>query len=215
MSAHGVVDMVGKQFGWLTVIDRAGSTSDHKKRHYAAWRCVCTCGQQVVVPGQRLRRGKRKACGVNGHVWAINLRGGMTALHPAEYSVWEKMHARCHYKKHKNYKNYGGRGIKICERWHTFKNFLADMGARPKGLTIERIDTNGDYEPTNCRWATFAEQRRNQRRSIFVEYEGERLLLMDLCAKLGLSRGIVYGRLKSRWTLEDALLVPVKKYKQA
>ncbi len=212
MVANCLVDMTGKTFGWLTVLDRTGSALRNNKKRYALWRCRCICGQEVLVRGQQLRRGKRKACGVAGHVWRV--RGGLRADHPAEYRTFEQIHKRCRAKQGKHAKGYHERGIKVCERWREFKNFFADMGPRPKGLTIERIDNNGHYEPGNCRWATFAEQRRNQRRSVFVEYEGERLLLMDLCVKLGLSRGIVHGRLLLGWALEDALLVPVKKYKQ-
>lgn len=209
------VDMVGKQFGWLTAISREGSTMRLGTKKNATWRCVCTCGQQVIVPGNRLRHGKRKACGVNGHVWARQSRGGLLPLHPNEYRTFKHMHARCRNKKSHNYNRYGGRGIKVCKHWRHFKEFFVDMGVKPTSEhTIERIDVNGNYEPANCRWATKEEQRRNQQRSVYVEYEGERMLLIDLCAKLGINRGIMYGRLRNGWSLGDALLIPVNHHKK-
>lgn len=207
------VEMVGKQFGWLTVICREGSWVRKGIKKYATWRCVCTCGQQVVVRGYDLRRGKRKGCGIAGHVWARRSRGGLVRSRPLEYGSWKKMWERCRNKKHHKHRHYGGRGITICARWKEFKNFLEDMGPRPsRQHSIERKDNDGNYEPGNCCWATAAEQARNTSRSVFVEYEGERMLLVDLCAKLGVKRGIMYGRLKNGWSLENALFTPVKHY---
>lgn len=212
MVANCFIDITGKQFGWLTVLDHAGSDIRPSGKHYALWRCKCTCGQEVLVHGQKLRQGRRKACGINGHLFrAASLR----KLHPAEYRTFEGIYKRCSAKSGKHYRNYSSRNIKICKRWHSFRNFLADMGPRPEGLTIERIDNDGDYEPGNCRWATTAEQNRNKRQSVFIEYQGERMLLMDLCAKLGLRRENIYQRLKLGWSLADALLIPMKKYKLA
>jgi hypothetical protein len=212
MPKSEVVDMTGQQFGWLTAIDRAPTPPGARKNAY--WRCVCTCGQQVNVSGQMLRRGKRKACGVNHHVWAAQPRGGLIRQHPNEYISYKHMHDRCRNKKHHRYKNYGKRGIKICARWYDFKNFLDDMGKRPENHTLDRIDNDGNYEPSNCQWATWDEQRRNQSRSVFVEYKGEKLLLIDLCARLGVSRSIMYGRLRNGWPLEHALFTPVNHYKK-
>ena len=124
---------------------------------------------------------------------------------------------RCFRENGHKWANYGGRGITVCPQWRDdFFQFLSDMGPKPSSeYSIERIDNNGNYEPGNCRWATDAEQRRNQRRSVYVEYQGERLLLMDLCDRLGVDRGRVYGRLKLGWELERALSAPVKRYKQS
>ena len=106
---------------------------------------------------------------------------------------------------------YGGRGIKVCARWKKFANFLEDVGPRPsKEHSIDRIDTLGNYEPGNCKWSTRDEQARNRRDSVFVNYQGKRMLLLDVVKELGLSRGIVYGRLKLGWPLETALAMPVR-----
>lgn len=121
------------------------------------------------------------------------------------------MHTRCSNKAHRNWPNYGGRGIKVCPRWSDYRAFVADMGKRPsKEFSIERRDVNGDYEPGNCKWATRAEQDRNKRSSVFVTYQGKRILLIDLVKELGLSRNIVYQRLKLGWPLENALALPLR-----
>lgn len=211
MNANGnLIEMTGQRFGALTVLSRAGSL-----RSFAAWLCRCDCGQEVVVRSDKLREGRRKACTLNGHTWQSQQPRALSTRYPSEYSTWEHMHARCKNKGHRNYKNYGGRGIRVCKEWRSFEQFFKDLGAKPSALhTIERDDTNGNYEPANCRWATAAEQRRNTRTSVFVEYEGQRMLLTDVVEKLGLKRSVVYGRLKNGWHLEDALTVPVLKYKQ-
>lgn len=114
-------------------------------------------------------------------------------------------------KKRHNWAAYGARGITVCKAWEDFATFFRDMGPKPtKQHTIERKNNDGNYEPANCRWATRAEQYRNMQRSVFVEYEGQRMLLTDVVAKLGVRRGIVYQRLKIGWPLDEALTVPVR-----
>lgn len=114
-----------------------------------------------------------------------NTTHGLSRL--PEYSLWCGMKQRCYYKKHKAYDRYGGRGIKVCERWLDFANFYKDMGERPDGMTLERIDTDGDYSPENCKWATYSEQMKNTKRTKFVEYNGLKLCLLDWSLKLGKS----------------------------
>jgi len=166
------------------------------------------------VSGHDLRRGERKACGIN-HFWRAPKYGGLTQKYLSEYKTWTSMWDRCTKRKVRNYKNYGGRGIKVCNRWKSFAAFMEDMGPKPTSdLMIERDDSNGNYEPTNCRWATNAEQQRNRRNSVYVEYEGRRMLLIDVVAKLGLTRSVVIGRLKGGWSLDAALSIPVRPTKK-
>jgi len=201
-----VARLTGQRFGALVVLGRSGN-----KGKYAAWLCRCDCGTQTVVSGQHLRRGKRKSCGVNGHRWKRDrAEPGITIQYPSEYQSWKSMHARCLDQKHKRYKYYGGRGITICDRWKEFKNFMLDMGRKPDPkFTIERNDVNGNYEPGNCKWISRKDQGRNRQNSVYVVYEGRKLLLIDLVEELGLSRSVVYGRLQGGWTLAQAIALPL------
>jgi hypothetical protein len=200
----------GMTFGNLVVLHRAG----HRGK-FAAWMCRCTCGVERVVGGQHLRRGKIRSCNTNGHRWKIDRPITLPAEYPSEHQSWSSMHERCGNPNHKKYNVYGGRGITICERWDDFKNFMLDMGRKPDPkFTIERRDVNGNYEPGNCCWIARKDQGRNRRNSVFVVYQGKRMLLLDLVEELGLSRGVVYARLKAGWTLAQAIALPVKSYQK-
>jgi len=197
-------ELRGEVFGNLTV-ERYSRYEDHR----TYWLCRCTCGEVVEVPAYRLVNGKRKSCRVNGHNWQMP---GIRSEHLKEYSVWSGMRQRCENPLHEAYKNYGGRGIKVCERWKTFANFISDMGPRPTAKhTIEREENSVGYEPMNCVWATTAQQARNKRTNVYVEYLGRRQLLSDLCVELGLSSCTIQGRLKRGWTVGRALTTPVDK----
>lgn len=120
------------------------------------------------------------------------------------YTTWLNMRQRCNNPRSPAYKNYGGRGIKVCERWDDFLNFAEDMGDRPEGMTLERIDCNGDYSPENCKWATRKEQMRNVRYNRWIEFDGKRLILSDWSKELGISPATLWYRL-SKYEAETAL----------
>ena len=123
-----------------------------------------------------------------------------------EYIVWRNMIARCTKSDAIRYDRYGGRGIKVCDRWmHDFINFLADMGRRPDGHTLERIDNDGNYEPTNCRWATRTEQANNRASSRYLVFGGERMTTAESSRRTGLTQKLIHSRLSKGWTVERAL----------
>lgn len=195
--------MEGKRFGMLAVLSRAGF-----KGKFAAWLCRCDCGAEIVVDGAKLRNGRKKLCSYAAHKSERPLP--LTVEFKSEYQSWTNMRARCLDKTNAKYQIYGGRGITICERWTKFKNFMLDMGRKPDPkFTIERDDVNGNYEPTNCKWISRKDQGRNKRNSVFVTYQGERMLLIDLVERLGISRSLVHQRLKLGWTLAQAIALPL------
>jgi hypothetical protein len=125
------------------------------------------------------------------------------------YDPWSAMRARCLNAAHHAYKDYGARGIKVCERWNDFNNFLADMGPRPCSRhTIERIDNNGNYEPGNCRWATMKEQNRNRRNTLMVKFRGSQMPLIEACELAGNDYNRVHHRISAGWDVLRAIETP-------
>lgn len=131
--------------------------------------------------------------------------GGWTK-HRGTYQSWQDMKSRCYNPRAQQYKNYGARGITVCDEWiKSFPRFLADMGERPTGLTLDRKDTNGNYCPENCRWATQAEQNRNQRRCVYLEYNGKRMTIAEWSEEIGRHRTTIRDRIKSGYPLAIVL----------
>lgn len=152
-----VVDISDQKFGMFTVI-KFHSLNVRKK---SMWLCVCDCGTEKVIEGSNLKRANTKSCGCVRYD-KVTKHGRSKSL---EYKTWVSMIRRCTKENEKDYPRYGGRGIKVCDSWlNSFENFYADMGERPSlNHSIDRFNVNGNYEPSNCRWATSSQQERNKR----------------------------------------------------
>ena len=203
------VDLTGLVFGELTVIGRAPS------RGWVTWWSVrCNCGTQKEVAGGNLRSGGSRSCGCKRreflskaktrHGQANSRINGRWAT--TTYRAWTAMLSRCYNRHAKAFPDYGGRGITVCSRWlESFDNFLADMGERPRGLSLERKDNSMGYSPANCEWATARTQGRNTRRNKKYTLNGETLCLAEWSERAGLAHSVIQGRLRRGWSLERAL----------
>lgn len=213
-----LIDISGQRFGRLVVVKK--STLPR------LWMCLCDCGGESLSTGANLRKGKTKSCGCLAKEWAAQMganpefiakrkdasvthghkKGGCPSV---EYRTWLGMKRRCYDPKCKDYPNWGGRGIRVCSRWlNSFENFLSDMGMRPEDKqSIDRLDSNGDYSPENCRWATFEEQGGENRRAMTpVCYAGVQYhSIKAACDALGIKYTTVWQRMQSGLTAQQAL----------
>ena len=173
------------------------------------WRFRCDCGYVIEVLASSVRRGNTKSCGcIRREGGPKNRKHGMSSSNI--YNAWHKMLMRCINPTLKAYPYYGGRGITICERWHKFENFYADMGPRPSPQhSIERIDNDGNYCPENCKWITRAEQNANKRNNIVVEWGGEKMCLAEAARRIGIGYTTLKRRIvELKWPTERALTEP-------
>lgn len=152
------IDIVGRRFGRLVVLALHSNARRKPTRADRKWLCRCDCGELTVTRGVNLRSGNTKSCGC---MWWETITTHGHCRTP-EYRAWNQMIQRCTNPNSQRYSRYGGRGISVCQRWFRFENFLADMGPRPPGYSIERIDNDGNYEPSNCVWIPRNQQQRNQ-----------------------------------------------------
>lgn len=162
--SEGVIGLLGKVFSRWTVLEYAGTKGKAYAAHYL---CVCECGTRREVKKEYLLKGKSRSCGclhrqIVGDQFRTHGHSQNRGVTPT-YVSWAKMFTRCYIPHAKDYKWYGAKGVTVCDRWKDFANFLADMGERTEGLTLDRIDPCGNYEPSNCRWADWQTQRSNRR----------------------------------------------------
>ena len=200
-------DISGVRFGRLVAEKPVA-----QKRYQYIWLCKCDCGKIVEVLGGRLNCGKTTSCGC----LKMELDRTRTVTHGKSksrtYHIWNGIKNRCYNPSVKAYPDYGGRGITMCDRWKdSFQNFLDDMGESPEGLSIDRINNDGCYEPSNCRWTTMLVQVRNSRKAHKVTAFGKTLCLSEWEEQTGVDQGLISRRIKKGWTPENAISIPMEK----
>ena len=204
-----IIDLTGRQFGRLFVL----SVSGKDKANHTIWLCKCSCGTKTNVQSSHLLTNHTRSCGCL--LQETKTKHGLCGKNGNKlYSAWKAMIARCYNEKTESYHNYGGRGIAVCDRWiDNPANFINDMGLPSnKSLTLERIDVNGNYDPSNCKWASMKEQQRNKRNNTVIEFNGESLCFSEWCEKLGFKKSTLKNRLTVRgWSIEKSLTTPVRK----
>lgn len=212
-------NLVGKKFNRLLVIE---PTEKRNSNRNMIWKCQCDCGNITYVATSSLKSNHTKSCGcykkeksiMSGiRLSEINRTHGFGYENPL-YRKWAKIKDRCYQKSNISYKNYGDRGIIMCDEWKndfmSFYNWAMANGYK-ENLTIDRIDVNGNYEPNNCRWATKKEQANNRRNNVIIEYNEERHTIQEWCEKLNVKYSILYNRLRRGWSVEKAFTIPFGK----
>ena len=197
------LDITGMKFGRLTAIKQNGVDISPSRKHLK-WDCVCDCGNFFNCRLNTLRSGSVKSCGCLKLESKPNLKHGLRKT--PEYESWAHLKTRCLNKNSSDYYLYGGRGITICQEWeNSFECFIKDMGGKPsKNMSIDRIDVNKGYEPSNCRWADNKTQSRNKRNNKFYEFNGMKMCQSDWAEFLGISVSTLIQRLK-KWSLKRSL----------
>lgn len=209
-----MTDLTGQKFGRLEVKEFMGKT----KRGESLWGCLCDCGSMRKVLGYSLESGNTKSCGClrTDNTKIANTKHGHNrrGLTSKTYTKWIRIQQRCYNPKASHYEYYGGRGIKVCDRWlgeNGFEHFLADMGVCPDGMSLDRIDNDGNYEPGNCRWATHKTQMNNTRHNDWIKYDGKEKTLTQWAEYLGMAKQTLRGRLyKYHWSIEKSLTYPIR-----
>lgn len=203
------LNLIGQKFGRLTVISKVKNL---KNKSRVKWLCSCSCGETPTIAACELRNGDTKSCGC--------LKKEKLYIHGAsgtpEHQTWLSMRGRCTDHTFKNYPHYGGRGIKVCERWlNSFPSFLEDIGLRPsKNHSLNRVDNNGNYEPGNCQWATNTEQQRNKNNNHLITINGKTKCLTEWCKEYGLRPGTARARIRDYgWPEVKAITTPARSWK--
>lgn len=194
-------DLSGRKYNKLTVICKNGKTNGGDIK----WLCKCDCGNEKTITGSKLKSGWTKSCGCMQKEWAANKFSKHKLSQTQLYKCWERMKSRCLNKNNNRYYRYGGRNIKVCSEWLDFNNFSywALSNGYKEGLTIERIDVNGNYEPNNCTWITPAAQMRNTSRTVWVEYKNSKICMAEFSRMTGISVNVIRNRLKKGLTADQ------------
>jgi hypothetical protein len=203
------IDLTGQRYGKFVVLSRC----ENNKYGRAVWLCKCDCGNIKQVAAADLRKGNTKSCGCLKVARAVETNTTHEKSTTRLYKVWAGIKRRCYNTHEQNYFKYGGRGIIVCEEWQSFEPFYewAMSHGYRDDLTIDRIDVNGNYEPSNCRWATAKEQANNRRNSHLITYNGETHTMTEWGEIVGINAGAIWKRIKRGWSVEAALTTPAKR----
>lgn len=209
-------DLIGQRFGRLLVVEFMGVDSAGNCK----WKCLCDCGNEKIILALSLKNGNTQSCGCmhkEQHIIRMTKHGhNKKGYMSRTYKSWKSAKERCYNKNHNSYVNYGGRGIKICERWMDldsgFENFLEDMGIRPDKMTLDRVDNNGDYCKDNCMWSTCKSQSNNMRSNVILEYNGESKTIKQWSEASGINYSTLCNRLARGLSILSALTTPVVKH---
>ena len=204
MQANNFQDLVGQRFGKLTVIGR----EENSKHGNARWLCLCDCGNKKIIAAGNLRSGHTQSCGCYRKELSIMRSTKHGKTHTRIYRAWQDMKNRCYNPKTDTYRTHGARGITVCPEWlNDFQAFYgwAISNGYSDNLTLDRVDTNGNYEPSNCRWATPKEQSNNKRNNHYITYNGRKQTLQQWADETGIKQGTIGARLKRGWSIEKAL----------
>ena len=218
LSKAKLIDLTGQVYGRLTVIKRVDDYISPSGDRKVQWLCKCKCGKEVIVTGNNLRKGNSKSCGCYNRELLAKINLTHNASNTRLYHIWICMKDRCYNPKNKKYKDYGGRGIIICDEWindfEAFANWAYDNGyienVSRGECTIDRIDVNGNYCQQNCRWVNQKVQSNNKRNNHYITYNGETHTVTEWNNILGYKKGVLSRRIFSGWSIEDAFTKPVK-----
>lgn len=197
-------NLTGQKFGMLTVVS---STGEKNQNGANIWNCICECGTLTTASTVDLTSGHKQTCGNHSRKWNFISKGSRL------YRSWQNMKNRCYWEKDKSFANYGGRGIRVCPEWlndfSAFRKWAISSGYQDN-LTLDRIDVNGNYEPSNCRWATAEEQQNNKRNNRNLKFNGKTYTVTEWAEIIGINRMALYHRLDAGWPVEKVLTTPLR-----
>ncbi len=208
MKAKYPSDLTGLRFGFLVVESKQPNDRPYKT---SLWRCRCDCGNSRVVQRSALVCGVQVSCGCYNKKRVIETHTTHGLHRHSAYGTWKSMIDRCYNPDSRDFKDYGGRGIKVCNEWHELASFVAAMGPKSKGQSIDRLDENGNYEPGNCRWTDALGQGEHKRNNAIVTHRGVQRHVASVWREAGIKESTFYNRLNAGMTPDQATALPVRK----
>ena len=206
IKTHKRYDLSGGKYNRLLVVGCVGK----RKRRQLLWLCHCDCGGDTITDSYKLKSGHTKSCGCYNKEKSAERGKIHGQCFSPTYNSWRAMKDRCLGSNHDSYKYYGGKGIIVCSRWLNFVNFFDDMGERPKGKTLERLDNNSNYSLENCVWANSKQQAYNKSNTIFLTFRDKTMTVANWAIKTGFAYETLRARLKRGWTTKMTLTLPLR-----